>query len=1036
MARLRTYFALVVLLGALSCFSPSGEPPLLEPDSASIGFGTTPVGTPVIRTATLTNSGGVDITVDAVLITGDGASAWSAPAASASEVAIDGVMTVELTFDPSVEGAFSAVLELRLSAELVTGGPSCAGDGIETAVVTVDLDGIAEAIVGGDSDFDGLPDPVELTVGTDPQDADSDDDGVLDGADGTGDSDGDGAIDALDADSDNDLLGDGTELGVTADELTADTDLSAGAFVADADPTSTTDPDVADTDDDGLDDGAEDADADGAWDPDELETDATNPDTDGDDLLDGPDIAGCTDPLDDDTDDDGLLDGVELLDLGTDPCSLDTDGDGLSDGLESGLAAPQGDDTDPAVFVADVDPSTVTDPLATDTDGGSVDDNEEDANGNGAVDVGERDPNDPADDLALDSDGDGLIDEDEIGLGLDPFDADSDDDGLIDGVDGTNDSDSDGIIDALDGDSDNDGIPDSVEAGSTADSVADDTDTTSPNFIEDADTTSLTDPDDTDTDDDGIPDGVEDGDLNGAVDEGETDPYDEDSDDDNLLDGEEDANANGVTEAGETDPLDADSDDDFLDDDEEVAGPTDPLDDDTDDDGLLDGTETIEGSDPTAFDTDGDGLSDGLESGLVSPEGDDTDAAVFVADADPISTTDPTAVDTDGGSVHDGVEDTNQDGAVDDDERDPNDPADDLLFDNDGDGFDNAVAGGDDCNDYDITIYPGAPESCDLIDSDCDTSIVDEFDDFDSDGTPDCVDTDTDNDGEDDATDCDDFDAAIHTGAAESCDDVDSDCDGDLVDGDPNFDGDLEPDCIDLDDDNDTDPDTSDCNDADASIYTGAPELCDTIDSDCDGDLVDGDPNFDGDLEPDCIDLDDDNDTDPDTSDCNDNDATVFTGAPELCGDGVDNDCDTVVDENCTPVSTVAAVGGGSCNGNTNRQGTITAPGCPTVVITGSFRDNSDGSNGQVVGASNGNSSFSLTWDDCPSGCDCDLDIADNVSWTATRSGNTMNVTVSNSITGYDAGHSIVAGYSITDNGTHRIGGGSQTLTFTYTCAP
>jgi len=42
---------------------------------------------------------------------------------------------------------------------------------------------------------------------------------------------------------------------------------------------------------------------------------------------------------------------------------------------------------------------------------------------------------------------------------------------------------------------------------------------------------------------------------------------------------------------------------------------------------------------------------------------------------------------------------------------------------------------------------------------------------------------------------------------------------------------------------------------------------------------------------------------------------------------------------------------------------------------------------------------------------------------------------VTNSITGYSAGNSIGAGYSITSHGTHRRSSGSATNTFTYTCS-
>ncbi len=61
-------------------------------------------------------------------------------------------------------------------------------------------------------------------------------------------------------------------------------------------------------------------------------TDPTNPDTDGDGLLDGYEVdIYHTNPLDPDTDWDGLDDGDEIG-QGTDPTDPDTDGDGLLDG--------------------------------------------------------------------------------------------------------------------------------------------------------------------------------------------------------------------------------------------------------------------------------------------------------------------------------------------------------------------------------------------------------------------------------------------------------------------------------------------------------------------------------------------------------------------------------------------------------------------------------------------------------------------------------------------------------------------------------
>jgi len=888
-----------------------------------------------------------DALITEVVLAGNPAYTWSAT--ETERVPEGGSVTFTVSLAVTAPGEYVGDLIVVSHAASPSAGGACGATGEDATTRAVHLVGRMIGEPGDDGDLDGIPDVVEIDIGTDPTDADSDDDGLFDGADGTEDTDGDGTIDALDPDSDDDGILDGTEAGITADTAHPHTDQTSENFLPDADPDTITDPDDPDTDADGADDAREDPDKNGRIDAGEL--DPNDPDTDDDELLDGPDLFGCTDPLDDDSDDDGLLDGREDVDgdgevsaAETDPCGFDTDGDGLSDGLEAGLSVPQGDDTDLAVFVPDEDPTTTTDPTSDDTDGGTVPDGLEDANGNGRVDPGERDPNDPSDDLIVDSDGDGLNDPDEVALGLDPNDADSDDDGIPDGLDGTDDSDGDGIIDALDPDSDNDGIPDSVEAGLTVDTADPDTDTTSPNFVEDADPTTTTDPDDADTDGDGLDDALEDGDADGAVDAGETDPTLADTDGDGLDDGVEDANGNGVVDDGETDPTLHDTDGDGIDDGVETAGATLPRDDDTDDDGLLDGTEDGNGdgivdageTDPTLFDTDTDGLSDGLEAGLAAPEGNDTDGGTFLADADPSTTTDPLLIDTDGGSVSDGIEDTNQNGAVDGDERDPNDPTDDLYLDNDNDGFFDVAGGGTDCDDTDATVFPGAPEiPDDGVDQDCDgVDATACFADGDLDGfggttaavnlAGNCTDPGyaTTN------TDCDDGNAAAYPGAPEIVDNgVDEDCSGAdeitcFVDGDGDTygaPGSSTTDPLGLCTGAGLSPNDLDCDDLDAAINPAAAEIVDNnVDEDCSGFdsvtcFLDGDGDTFGTATTavnaggNC--------TDPGFSaldtDCDDAVATTYPGAPETCN-AVDDDCDGTRD----PTGSCAGCTHGDWNGH------------------------------------------------------------------------------------------------------------------------
>ncbi len=333
------------------------------------------------------------------------------------------------------------------------------------------------------------------------------------------------------------------------------------------------------------------------------------------------------------------------------------------------------------------------------------------------------------------------------------------------------------------------------------------------------------------------------------------------------------------------------------------------------------------------------------ESDCSDPHDYNCDGSVGYADADADGFAACVDCDDNNGSVNeataetcDGV-DNDCDGTVDEEASD----ATTWYADADGDGhggtqFTTAacaapagyVASADDCDDLDASSYPGGTEVCDSADNNCDTQ-VDEgvlltwYADADQDGYGDAASStqacNPPPGHSSNGDDCDDASAHNHPGAWEVCDGADNDCDASIdeddavnastwyADTDSDGYGNAANTTTACSQPSGHTASAGDCDDTQATVSPSAVERCDSVDNDCDG-VTDEDDALDattwfadtdadtyGDANNSAISCDQPTGYVSDATDCNDGASAASPAGTEVCGDGLDNDCNGDVDD-------------------------------------------------------------------------------------------------------------------------------------------